>query len=119
MFMTDLQLMQIQVDALYRCDADGRLRCVNEPGEPLAPRFFMGRTSQGNLWRFRHDLPDQVAQQLEQLCASEPVVGDFPSAPRNYAAIRAALQEHAPVGAEYRGPAYRVPDDIQPPAGVV
>jgi len=116
---SDLQLMEIQVETLYRCDEVGRLRCINEPGDPPAPRFFMGRTPQGNLWRFRHDLPAEIAQQLEALCRSEPVGADLAHAPLRYDAIRAVLQAQAPIEEEFRGPAYRIPDGVQPPSGVL
>ncbi len=119
MIESDLQLMQIQAETLYCYDADGRLRCINEPGDPPAPRFFMGRTPQGNLWRFRYDLPTEIAQQLEALCRSEPVGANLTHAPLRYDAIRAVLQAQTPIEEEFRGPAYRVPDNIQPPPGVV
>jgi RimJ/RimL family protein N-acetyltransferase len=104
--------MELQTETLYRCDAAGRLRCVNEPGDPIAPRFFMGRTPGGNLWRFKHDLPDDLVLALEPLCRAEPVSADLVRLPQHYAAIRAALDAHAPPVSEYRGPAYRAPTDI-------
>jgi RimJ/RimL family protein N-acetyltransferase len=116
---TDLQLMHIQAETLYRYDTDGRLRCVNEPGDPPAPRFFMGRTPQGNLWRFRYDMPAALVRQIEALCSSEPVATPLAHPPLRYDAIRAILQAQAPIEEEYRGPAYRVPDSTQPPARVV
>ena len=119
MIETALQLMRIQAETLYRCDADGRLRCVNEPGDPPAPRFFMGRTPQGNLWRFRHDMPAAIVQQLEALCGAEPAGTPAEHPPLRYDAIRAILQAQAPIEEEFRGPAYRIPDSVQPPAGVV
>jgi hypothetical protein len=119
MVETDLQLMRIQAETLYRYDADGRLLCVNEPGGPPAPRFFMSRTAQGNLWRYRYDLPAAIVEQLEALCRSEPISANLAPAPQCYGAIRAILQAQAPIEEEYRGPAYRVPDSVEPPAGVV
>jgi RimJ/RimL family protein N-acetyltransferase len=116
---TDLQLMHIQAETLYGYDADGRLRCVNEPGDPPAPRFFMGRTPQGNLWRFRYDMPAALVEQLEALCSAEPISAELARPPLHYDAIRALLQAQAPIEEEFRGPAYRVPDHVQTPAGVV
>ncbi len=107
-----LNLMELQVETLYRCDPDGRLRCVNEPGDPPAPRFFMGRTPGGNLWRFRHDLPADLVQTLEQLCRAELASDDLAQPPHGYAAIRATLAAHAPIVSEFRGPAYRAPADM-------
>jgi hypothetical protein len=119
MIETDLQLLHIQAKTLYRYDMDGRLRSINEPGDPPAPRFFMGRTAQGNLWRFRHDMPATIVRQIEALCSSEPVGVPTGHPPLHYDAIRAILQAQAPIEEEFRGPAYRVPDTLQPPAGVV
>jgi RimJ/RimL family protein N-acetyltransferase len=116
---TDLHLMQLQAETLYRYDADGRMLCVNEPGDPPADRFFMGRTPQGNLWRFRYDLPSAIVEQLEALCRAEPISAELAHPPLHYDAIRAVLQAQAPIEGEYRGPAYRVPDSVQAPANVV
>ncbi len=120
---SDLELITIQVPTLFICDADGRLRYIHEPGyeeselDP-APRFFMGRTLQGNIWRFRHDLPDALVRDVEQLCRSEPIAVNLEDQPHNAAAIRAALQAHAPITREERGPAYWIPD-VEKPAEVV
>jgi hypothetical protein len=111
--------MQLQAETLYRYNAEGRMLCVNEPGDPPADRFFMGRTLQGNLWRFRYDLPAAIVEQLEALCRTEPISAELARPPLHYDAIRAVLQVQAPIEGEYRGPAYRVPDSVQAPAGVV
>src|SRR5919199_2775470 len=49
--LSDLQLLQLQVEALYTHDRHGRMCYVNEPGGARAPRFFFGRTRAGHLWR--------------------------------------------------------------------
>jgi hypothetical protein len=119
-----LQLIEIQVSTLFVCDNDGRLRYIREPGyeeselDP-APRFFMGRTLQGNVWRFRYDLPDALVRDLEQMCRTEPVAVDLGDQAHNYAAIRAALNAHAPITEEERGPAYWIPEGGQAPADSV
>lgn len=110
--MNDRQWMEIHIDTLFQCDPDGRLRCVNEPGNPPAPRFYMGRTAAGNSWRFRYDLPAELVAQLETLCRSEPVTADFRSLPQSYTAIKALLAAAAPAESEYRGPAYWIPDAV-------
>ncbi|CAN5711283.1 N/A [soil metagenome] len=114
-----LQLMALHIDTLFCCDPDGRLRGVNEAGEPSAPRFYMGRTHAGNVWRFRYDLPAATVEKLERLCQAEPLTSDLASLPQNYAALRALLQEHAPIKNEYRGPAYWIPEDSEPAVPVV
>jgi GNAT superfamily N-acetyltransferase len=117
--LTPLQLMELHINTLYVIDSDGRLRSVNELGEPQPPRFYMGRTRHGNLWRFRHDLPTEVIAALDRLCRSEPTTADFTSPPQSQAAIRALLQAHAPIEGEDRGPAYWVAEDTQTTANVV
>ena len=113
------QLLEIQINTLYQCDAAGRLLCVNEPGYPPAPRFFMGRTTAGNGWRFRHDLPAALVAQLEALCQAEPVSADLQTPPQNYDAIKARLATQAPIETEYRGPAYWIPERVTPSPQVV
>ena len=68
--ISDWDLMQIHVSALYRQDDRHRLLAVNEPGDPRPddpppPRLYLGRTRAGNLWRFRHDLPEALIAELE------------------------------------------------------
>lgn len=118
--MTPLDWITLQIPTLYVCDPDGRLRYIREPGyseaelDP-APRFFMGRTQMGNVWRFRHDLPDRLVAELSQLCQSEPIAQNLMDEPQQRQAIRILLETHAPIGGEERGPAYWVPE-IRPSA---
>ncbi|HWQ14799.1 MAG TPA: hypothetical protein VNL77_18515, partial [Roseiflexaceae bacterium] len=107
-----LTLMALQVATLFLLDGRGRLVRVNEPDGAPAPRFFMGRTAEGNIWRFRHDLPDDLAAELERLCRAEPPAQDLEEPPLCYAAVRAVLEEGAPVAEEWRGPCYRFPEAI-------
>ncbi len=106
--------------ARYTHDAAGRLLRVNEQDGDLAPRFFLGLTLAGNLWRCRHDLPPDLVRDLERLAAEEPVAADLRDRPRNYDRIRALLGSHAPITDAWHGPAYHFPDaPLAPPAGVV
>jgi len=79
----------------------------------------MGRTHDGNVWLFRHDIPDDLAHQLEVLCRSEPSAKDLMRPPHVASAIRAALQRHSPIIREYRGPAYLIPEGAQAPTDAV
>ena len=115
-----LDLLALQAEVLYTHDAAGRLLRVNEQDGDPAPRFFLGRTLKGNLWRCRHDLPPDLARDLERLAAEEPVAADLRDEPRNYDRIRALLGSHAPIAGTWHGPAYHLPDaPLAPPAGVV
>jgi GNAT superfamily N-acetyltransferase len=110
----DLALLALQIEALYRSDQAGGLLTINEPGpeadQPDAPRFFLGRTRQGNLWRFRHDLPADLTQALDELCRAEPVAADLTLPPQQAEAIRTLLRNHAPIESEYQGPAFWIPE---------
>ncbi len=119
MTLSDLELLELQIDAAWTHDPDGRIRRVNEPEGGPAPRFFFGRTEQGNLWRFRYDVPAEVVDRLEQLAASEPVTDDLRAYPANYKAFCDALRPHGEVQETYFGPSYRFPADIRPPAHAV
>jgi len=112
--------MKLHASTLFAIGADGRLRYVQEPGDPYAPpRFFMGRTPRGNVWYFRDDLPDELIAKLERLCRSEPVTADFVQPPDLSSPIRAVLQAHAPITQEERGPAYRIPAGVSAPSNAV
>ena len=115
---SSVELMALQIEALYQCDPDGRLLTVNEPGDQPAPRLFMGRTPVGNLWRFRYDLPAATVTALEQLCLAEPVRADFTSLPQNYVAIKDVLETDT-ADDEWRGPAFYAPDHVAAPDNVV
>jgi RimJ/RimL family protein N-acetyltransferase len=105
----DLELMRLHVNALYTRDARGRLDRVNVPdGEP-APRFFLGRTRQGNEWWFRHDVDDELAHALGALAATEAVNDDLRTSSVGAERYEALLARVAPVRHVESGPAYWAP----------
>ena len=110
--ISDRELMQIQVRALYRHDDRDRLLSVNESGDPPAPRLFLGRTLAGHVWRFRHDLPEPLVAELEALLATEPVATDLSQPPRRLEALQAALARDAPLAEMWSGPAWHFPDEL-------
>ena len=119
MHLPDLALLRLQVDALFTHDPDGRIRWTNEPGETPAPRFFLGRTREGNLWRFRYDVPLGAERGLETLLAEEPVTDDLRREPAHLDAYRALLREHTPIPCEESGPAYYFPPEIEAPSNAI
>lgn len=114
--LTAQELMDIHVRALFTYDARSRLLFVNEPGggEVPAPRLFFGRTPAGNLWRFRADLPEILIEELEALCADEPVGEELQSAPRHVEAYVRLLETHAPAQRPSAGPAYYFTEYVEP-----
>lgn len=118
------EFMHMQAEALFVHDTAGRLVRINEP-EPTqpAPRFFLGRTAAGNLWRTRHDIPADLVMALERLVADEPVLGvnnaggTDNTPPVHAAAYAALLEQHAPILGTHAGPAYTLPaEDTTPDA---
>ena len=112
--------MAIHVRALFTHDNRSRLLSVNEPGGgPPAPRFFLGRTPGGNLWRFRCDIPQPLIEELQALCADEPVGEIGCGEPRQVEQYLRLLATHAPVQAVSSGPAYRLAEYVEPAMPVV
>lgn len=113
--LTDLELMDTHVRALFTNDIRSRLLLVNEPGgKTPAPRLFLGRTREGNLWRFRADLPQTLIEELEALCMDEPVDQEFLNKPRHFADYLRLLEMHAPVRKLYTGLAYQFTKYAEP-----
>lgn len=100
--------MRLHVEALYTRDAAGRLLTVNDAGAAPAPRFFLGRTPNGKLLWFRHDVDDSLAEDLARVCESLPtgldVVAAEPFVDR--------LSRVAAVQKIWTGPAYHFPRDV-------
>lgn len=119
-YLSPLQLMETHTNTLFDLNAQGRLRCINEIGEPPAPLFYMGRTLQGNRWHFRDDLPAGAVAELERLCRAEPLATDLANKPRYYAAIWEVLAAcvTGKTLEEYCGPAYWIPNGLAPPARI-
>ncbi len=116
MDISDQQLMELAVDALFTHDADGSIRQINEPEGELAPRFFFGHTAEGSLWRFRYDLHPDTRRKLAALAAAEPVGSELQAQPNNLEAFLTVLREEEEVQSIYCGPAYRFPDVLPTPA---
>ncbi len=118
MGISDLRLLQMQVDALFTHDPRGRIRQANEPGGDRAPRFFFARSREGNLWRCRDDVDDETARRLDELASAEPVRDDLRAGPDNLDAFLAALGLDRRGASIASGPAYRFPDELPLPANV-
>lgn len=117
MLLTPLALAQLHAEALFVHDPQGRLLRINEP-DPTnpAPRLFLIRTRDGNLWRTRHDLPLELVAQLEHFAAQEPASTDeLPHYAANYAEI---LSQRAPLVTKHAGPAFYLPE-LAPPRDAV
>src|SRR5207247_11422339 len=100
---------------LYVLDEDGRMVATNEAARPPAPRLFLGRTREGNVWHLRRDLSSELVRELADLLAAEPIADDPRVEPRCLPALRAAPARPAPIEREGRGPAYLIPARLDAP----
>jgi hypothetical protein len=114
LFLSDLELIQLQAEALFVHDTNGRLLRINETdNDNPPPRLFLSRTKSGNLCRTRYDLPPDLAAELEHLAASEPIISDHAQEPRYLAEYIELLKPHHPVTKIDSGPSYYVPESDQ------
>ncbi len=104
------ELLRLHLATLFAQDGEGRMTVTNEPVGRPAPRLFLGRTDAGNVWRFRHDVPRDVADALQRLCARASASLDPEQ--WNPAPFLAVLGEHRPVESVWHGPAYRFAPDL-------
>ncbi len=108
--LSDLQSIELHVAISFRHDAHGRLLAINEP-EPdhPAPRLYLGRTTSGNIWRFRADLPDDLVEKLDALLRTEAAATDLRQPPASLPDLVELLQ---PMQDLTRGPAWHFPEHL-------
>jgi GNAT superfamily N-acetyltransferase len=102
--------MRFHVEALFAHDAQGDLVRVNEPDGAPAPRFFLGRTSEGDLCRFRHDVSPEMRRDLEAAARSDK--SRALDAVPNALPYEAILGRAAPVQRSWSGPAFSFPPEL-------
>jgi hypothetical protein len=107
-----LDLMRLHVEALFAHDAHGRLLRVNEPGGAAAPRFFLGRTADGDLCRFRHDVDEEVRRALAAAVRDDPGRDPLDEGASHAARYATILARAAPVERTWVGPAFAFPQDL-------
>ena len=115
---TPLDWMELHLRCLHHHDARGRIVRQRQRGGVRAPRFHLGRTRFGSLWRFRDDLDAECVRALARLAGREPPLPESPAGepppPERLGAFRSRLGP----AVEWRGPAYRFPEAIpEPPTG--
>jgi RimJ/RimL family protein N-acetyltransferase len=107
------ELMRLHVEALFTHDAEGQLVRVNEPDGAPAPRFFLGRTADGAVRRFRHDVGHDLRRDLEIATALDVQPGDLvDSPPPGLSSYESILARAAPVRKSWTGPAFSFPDEL-------
>jgi hypothetical protein len=107
-----LELMEMQARALFTHDDNNFIRNINELNGAAAPRLFYGRTPEGNVLRFRYDLPQDVIRKLINLVSTEPIYYNLPRSTVLLKKIKEILQEHKEIHKVYEGPAYKLASGI-------
>ena len=113
------ELMRVHVEALFTHDAAGDLVRLNEPDGAPAPRFFLGRTVDGGVRRFRHDIDHELRRELEDASKDDALTEralDSPASPAPYEAI---LTRYAPVRRTWVGPAFCFPQELPMPSATI
>jgi len=110
--MDDRDVMRTHIEALFTHDARGDLVRVNEPNGGAAPRFFLGRTMQGDVWRFRHDVTSDMRAELEAAIRDDKRRGIAVDSPIDSAPYQEILARSAPVERTEVGPAYMFPQQM-------
>ncbi|MEM6430627.1 MAG: GNAT family N-acetyltransferase [Deinococcota bacterium] len=96
--------LQKRFEALYIHDDNGRILHINQWYGGQAPRFCLMRSLQAIAWRYRADVPDELCQELTQLCQNEPA--ELTRLPKYFEAYLELLGSHQPVTKHWSGPAY-------------
>jgi hypothetical protein len=104
-------LIEVQLEVLLARDARGRLTSTRDPTPRPAPRLFLGRSNDHNVWGVRQDVDPATSGRAQRICAAEPTlaVPDAAHPPACRERIRELL---APVELEWRGPAYVLPENL-------
>jgi hypothetical protein len=118
---TALDWMELHLRCLYHHDAAGRIVAARQPGGRSDVLFHLARTPLGNLWRFGARLEPGLVSDLARLAGREPALSspldEPPPAPERAEALRRSLSAVFGPLREWRGPAYRFPDELCVPAG--
>ena len=100
------ELLELHAESGFVHDTKGRIRAVNDFEGGDVPRFHLGRSDTGNIWRFRHDIPEDVVEELEEVCRQEPVLqveGEEPTYRDRYIEL---LETYEPIQKVSTGPCF-------------
>lgn len=111
--LSDLELLDLKIDALFRFDAAGRILGSNEQDPQPAPRLYAACTRQGHRRRFGQGMSNELAALLEQLLRQTPASTELTDAALPLEPLRELLRSGAELPSYSSGPAYRFPDDIR------
>jgi RimJ/RimL family protein N-acetyltransferase len=103
--------MEVQLEVLLQIDGCGRLTATRDPEARPAPRVFVGRSREKNVWAVRADVDRATKRDLDRLCSAEPPL-DSPGVDRSPSCRESVRELLAPIDSEWRGPAYVLPEEL-------
>lgn len=112
MRLSELDLIAIQVEVLFVHSPVGKMKCVNEKGNPKAPRFFLGRTREVSITRYHCNVDDKTISKIEKLIRE-------PSNHIEIAKIINVLNEERTVENIWMGPAFMLPNNLHKPTRTI
>ncbi|HDR7913425.1 TPA: GNAT family N-acetyltransferase [Bacillus wiedmannii] len=112
MWLSELDLIAIQVEVLFIHNQVGKMKYINEQGNPKAPRFFLGRTCEGSITRYHCDLDDETVSKIEKLIRE-------PSNHIEIAKIIDVLNEERTVKNIWMGPAFMFSNNLHKPTRTI
>lgn len=68
----DIDLLAIQLRALFRLTGTGRIEGENDPDGSPGPRFWLAGCASGNVFAVRADVDDVIAGEIAAIAATEP-----------------------------------------------
>jgi hypothetical protein len=117
------ELMTLHVEALYVHDAAGRIVRVNEHNGAPAPRFFLGRTEDRPVRRYRYDVDEELRHALEAASQADalpdPAADPAADAATRLARYAAILARSEAVQRMEAGPAFSFPVHLPAPSEAV
>jgi len=104
-------LIEVQFEVLLARNAHGRLTTTRDPVARAAPRLFLGRSDEVNVWGVRRDVDRATMSELDRLCRAEPKI-ETARATQRPECRELVLELLGPIESEWRGPAYVLPDEL-------
>jgi hypothetical protein len=97
----------LQLSTMFVTDARRRIMASAESNARPAPLFVLIRGTSNVAWAVRHDVSDEIANELDRLASEEPPVGDFQDPPLHADAYVSLVG-----GWITSGPGFKFPDEI-------
>lgn len=104
--------MRLHIEALFTHDADGNLDRVNEANGALAPRLFVGRTVDGVVRRFRHDISPDVRREIDAALHDDHLEQHALDSEIDASRYQDILGRVAPIQRTWQGPAFVCSDEL-------